>query len=385
MKTIIGQPVYSKNFWGRETIIKMINETLANSSILLCAPRRYGKTSLLYKLKEISSEQIVYVNGEDSYEINELISHFIFELKQKSKFKFFDNILKSFDHRRLDMAELKFELKQTAEDDIVNMWLEQLSKIKNNIYYFVDELSFLLNNLIQYDKTGGKAVRFLKILRNIRMSNSKVRFLISTEMDIFQLATNYSLNAYLNDFTIITLPEWTDEEALEFIKIILDSYSLKYEKNVPKLIIERIKPHIPFLIQVFLWRLIQLIKIENRIQIEEKDIDFAYNELLKEPESAIYLEDLFSRLKEYFNDKEHILVLQILNQIALSTKEFIPLDELSMQFGGDNSPNNGIKHNLLYSLKILEDNGYITINNNNTLSMKSKMLKDWWKNNKIIA
>ena len=50
MKNIIGKPVDGANFFGRDRELQELRRICENEHILLLAPRRVGKTSLLYAL-----------------------------------------------------------------------------------------------------------------------------------------------------------------------------------------------------------------------------------------------------------------------------------------------------------------------------------------------
>ena len=53
MNIIVGQVASKNDFWGRENEIANIWDALmSGSSVLLAAPRRVGKTSIMYKLRD---------------------------------------------------------------------------------------------------------------------------------------------------------------------------------------------------------------------------------------------------------------------------------------------------------------------------------------------
>ena len=51
IKNLVGPPARGKDFYNREELIELVWEYLQQgNNILLAAPRRYGKTSLMYYL-----------------------------------------------------------------------------------------------------------------------------------------------------------------------------------------------------------------------------------------------------------------------------------------------------------------------------------------------
>ena len=47
MRNIVGPPVSGEDFWDREEVIELIRNSLKKQSVLLSAPRRFGKTSIM--------------------------------------------------------------------------------------------------------------------------------------------------------------------------------------------------------------------------------------------------------------------------------------------------------------------------------------------------
>jgi AAA+ ATPase superfamily predicted ATPase len=48
----VGPPVRGKDFYGREAFVKLVSDKLKVGYVLLAAPRRFGKTSVMYRLMD---------------------------------------------------------------------------------------------------------------------------------------------------------------------------------------------------------------------------------------------------------------------------------------------------------------------------------------------
>ena len=46
----VGPPVRGEDFYGREAFVKLVSDKLKVGHVLLAAPRRFGKTSVMYRL-----------------------------------------------------------------------------------------------------------------------------------------------------------------------------------------------------------------------------------------------------------------------------------------------------------------------------------------------
>lgn len=49
---IVGSPVRDEDFWFRDDFIEDLWESLEKHNVLLLAPRRIGKTSVMYRMVE---------------------------------------------------------------------------------------------------------------------------------------------------------------------------------------------------------------------------------------------------------------------------------------------------------------------------------------------
>ena len=49
-KNVVGPPARGDDFYGRENLIELIWEKLESNYILLAAPRRFGKTSVMLNI-----------------------------------------------------------------------------------------------------------------------------------------------------------------------------------------------------------------------------------------------------------------------------------------------------------------------------------------------
>jgi AAA+ ATPase superfamily predicted ATPase len=80
MKNVVGQAVRGSDFWDRKSELAKIWQAIENGTHpLLVAPRRVGKTSIMYKILDDPKDNyaVVYVNTESSDSENEFCTDFL--------------------------------------------------------------------------------------------------------------------------------------------------------------------------------------------------------------------------------------------------------------------------------------------------------------------
>ena len=90
MECVVGAPVSGDNLFGRENELNHIWERLENGDhVLMTAPRRVGKTSLMMELKRQPQPgwTVVYVDVEAREDAKTCIAEIVDELSRIPKFK----------------------------------------------------------------------------------------------------------------------------------------------------------------------------------------------------------------------------------------------------------------------------------------------------------
>lgn len=84
---LVGTPARGENFYGREPFVQLVADKLKNGHVLLAAPRRFGKTSVMYRLidQPYWDYRIVHADLEKFTEPSELIAHLIEQLARDDK------------------------------------------------------------------------------------------------------------------------------------------------------------------------------------------------------------------------------------------------------------------------------------------------------------
>src|SRR6185503_20900362 len=78
----VGPPVRGEDFFGRDAFVELVSEKLKGGNVLLAAPRRFGKTSVMYSLIDRPrwNYQIVQADLQHLIEPAELITLLVVQL-----------------------------------------------------------------------------------------------------------------------------------------------------------------------------------------------------------------------------------------------------------------------------------------------------------------
>jgi hypothetical protein len=86
---IVGPPVRGENCYGREAFVELVWEKLAVGHVLLAAPRRFGKTSILYRLIDQPRPGCQFYKGETAEPADvEAFNHLMSDLENDFYIRF---------------------------------------------------------------------------------------------------------------------------------------------------------------------------------------------------------------------------------------------------------------------------------------------------------
>jgi len=157
-----GGVVNKDNFCNRyEEIANLKQDFLSGMNILIYAPRRFGKTSLVLKaLEELEKIKFIYLDLMLITDKKEFINNYFNEISKKIEtstdkvikllkdiFKIRPNIKVSFDESGIPCYSLEFskdEIENTLEE-VLNLPYRYVNQKKNNIVVVFDEFQEIVN------------------------------------------------------------------------------------------------------------------------------------------------------------------------------------------------------------------------------------------------
>ena len=385
MKNSVGQAVRGENFWNREHELASIWDAIdSGSHILLVAPRRVGKTSIMFNLQDNSKDGyiVVYVDTESADSENEFWQKLFNALMEE---EFIGKIKKYTKKFGLFLEEISIDKISTkgvefGDGTVVDYStaFENLVKELDNdkkLIIMIDEFAQTVENIIKYenDKSAQSFLRTHRALRQNSNLTNKVTFVYAGSIGLESVVAKMSATKLINDLNSIKINPLNPEEGQRFTRQLCRSVSIEMSTDMIVLLLEKIEWLIPFYIQLLIQELKTLSREYGSNEIDSEMIDIAM-------ERALNHQHLFanwrSKLKEGFKTEGYLYAKEILNKISEEgTMTSLKIRNIATKHGLDDDYAKEIIHSLVYD-------GYINNHDNvKEYRFNSPILKLWWYKN----
>jgi uncharacterized protein len=394
IKNIAGQAVRDKNFFERRLLLRKLEQKIdSGSSILISAPRRVGKTSLMFYLHDLGMEgyHFIYLITESVNNENEYFKRILHKVLDSEFFSGFQKyskqayrLLKDRANRITEIgSSVKFDKKSTVDykQEFINT-IKPLELEGQKIVLMIDEFSQTLENIID-DEGKSSAVHFLQSNRELRQDpdiNQKMQFIFAGSIGLENIVNRLNTFNLINDLDTLKVSPLTSDEAHRLMMELVEGKPFILSKANRENILKRIQWYIPFYIQLAVMEItgismdIPLKEGEEKIKVSKKIIDSAFDAMLEHRGS---FEHWHTRLRKALKKEEYTFAKELLNLLTETERESIDKNELF---------NLAQKLEAVDSYKdiinILIYDGYINNNDDpDTLRFNSPLLKIWWRKN----
>ena len=356
--------------------------------VLLAAPRRTGKSSILKNLERnpetgylIKYKSVQHIDSANEFfkQIYKLLleDDSIFRVCErhlkKSKgavTKFISRIREiSFDGMTIDPEE-RVDYHNECEK-----LLKTLPDHFDTLVLLIDEFPDAVKNISTDDKNKG--VRFLQLTRNLRQdfNDANIQFVYSGSIGLGNVVSKLNRRDLINDIVNIEVPPLTRKEATEFIsRLVLglnkDRNDFQINADIQEYLFKKESWLIPYYIQIIVDELFGFF-VETKEKVTEKSIDAAIDRIIRDRyKYQDYFENWKTRLKQAFGKGEYKCAIEILNHISSNgSMDYNSIYNVSMKHGVDD---------LKDIINVLEYDGYINKNKEKIYRLNSIILKEWW-------
>ncbi len=385
-KTIIGSVATGDYFFPRQDVVEEIWEELDKGNfVILAAPRRVGKSSILKDLEKkpkdgykVKFENIQSLTSENEF-YQKIYKIFLSCLDKSAVTEVTKWLKKYMSNKDIKLTTSGIELKNNTSTfnykNEIELLLNDLEGFDECVVILLDELPEVLHNLYKKEKKE-EAISILKQLRNWRQKGyQKLRFVITGSIGIhYVVQAIEGRNADLNDLKKVNCPALDTQIATDYIEWATKDATIKYSKELQDYFKEKIKSYFtPFFINILLEQVDKNAKKKKKTEITIQDIDQAFTEVVKQNDHFL---DWKKRLSDYMPADDFAFVNEILIHISHN-------DSITVQKIYDKSSKHNKKDSYMELINDLENDGYI-LEHNNVYTFISPYLKAFWSRNNPI-
>jgi hypothetical protein len=388
----VGKPVKGSDFFDREKETVALWERLKTDDVLLLAPRRVGKTSLMFHLADTAADHefdakyitVSDVNTEfgfvqklcaaiDSLSAARKVQQ---QLKKSPIARFLRKITK------INVMGSGFELSADANDH----WAEVGEAIASALHaaggktlLLIDELPIFVLTLLKRESTRERAHAFLNWFRALRQdpeSSANVRWLLAGSIGLDTVTRRMNLGDTINDLYLENgFGAFSDGTALAFLDALAGSYGMTLTSEVKAHICHRAGWLIPFHLQ--------LVFSELRTACDGAGttptvavVDDVFEHLLS-PANKSYFDYWEQRLREELGPPEDKQAIALLDAVV-KDDDGVSADTLRGVMSQHLWDPAERDERTRYLIDVLTSDGYI-VQADGRYQFRSVLLRDFWR------
>lgn len=388
----LGPPVRGKDFYGRDAFVSLVWEKLQGGNVLLAAPRRFGKTSVMYSLIDNPKDDYQFVHADLQHLIEpaELITLLVVQLAKDNRLTKVANSLSYFpgklwsgfrqNFEEVELLKLKVKLRQSLRSN----WQEsgeelfkRLSHIDHTVVFILDELPMMIDRMARSPSHREEAKTMLRWLRALRVSpdTRNVRFLVAGSIGIDRVLVELGEIAAINDFEQLWLEPFKPDIASTFLDTLAQQHNLPLSEASKRKILALIGTLIPYFLRVIFSEVYNAYKLNGQ-NITPRVVEQIYRDRVLGVNCKTYFEHYYSRLRDYYQPYEEQAIKRMLRQLAVD--EYLTRDSCYQLYREITTSNARLdEFNRLMS--DLENDFYIHYDSRSQqYKFASKLLRDWW-------
>ncbi|KFA90725.1 hypothetical protein [Archangium violaceum] len=360
--------------------------------MLLTAPRRWGKSSLMYALHDqpwpawsVRQLDVEYVETPAQF-LTELAANLlqldpvlgVFKKTRElptSLVRWVSGALSEVEVGAL--GDLKLKLRDSLRDEqwpeLAEQLLGQLQRLEGSLLIVIDEFPMMVDTFLDKDQEG--CLRFLRWVRAQRRPQQglMLRFLLGGSVNIEPRLERLAQEAVLNDLERFQLQPLPLDRAIEFVTEVLKGESVPFEEGTPRKIVETAGTGVHFFLQVLINECMSEMRQQRWPRLLVEHIQPAYESRVLGPPNRARFSHYHSRLKSNYGALEEPARL-LLAELARAPVSNV--DELRMVL---------LRHGLdkveLDDLVARLESDYYVTRSGGEVRFHSNFLKDWWLRN----
>ncbi|MCY4454333.1 MAG: AAA family ATPase [Immundisolibacterales bacterium] len=396
-----GAPVDPVDLRFRGAFVANLWRTLRSGHVVLAAPRRTGKTSVMDYLRDHPENgfRVVSINVQDLTHPADFFQVLLDAFHDAHPEFVRDRLAEGWGlvSGVLDRVEsigaggFKLAIRGSDPDWRTNWrrhgdtFLAQARNAGDPILFIIDEFPDMLINLAREDK--GLLREFLAWFRTQRQNpaptRDSIRWLVGGSVNLAGTLDALGLVDLINDLEDVSLPPLTEEHIETFVADMLGGRSVPFDADVPRRLIARLGRPIPFFMQIATRDLYRRWKRGQR-RIAATDVDAVFNEMIVGSAARTQLQHYYSRIRQYYAEPKRSIAHALLGQISVSEsglRRETLLHETERALADLCATLPAHQRRQLFNQLMfdLENDFYIVEVEGGTCDFASGVLKSWWR------
>ena len=391
MQNRVGQAVVGDDLYGREDELARLREMLGRGEhVLMLAPRRVGKTSLMLELRRMPPEDcdVVYVDVEGGDSPADCVAAILAELadipQYRSGFETFPfssaikDVLGRFQPASVQLDALRIEFRGAIGREWEAAMTGLLSRLagardgRKNLLIVLDELPLLISRMLRTDGGRNEVDRFLSRLRHWRQApefRGWLRTLVGGSVGLEGIVRRAGMSGSINDLAPFHLGSWDRSTAEAFLRELgRDSGFLLPEDAIARML-DLLQDPVPYHVQLFYSALRDSCR-GKQASLSRKAIDRCFAERLAGASGTAHLEHYATRLEAALDSGGYDMARAILDLASRRKNGAGPAD-LDHLHKRDFPTFRTI-------LRDLEADGYLQYRGKR-LCFRSNLLREYWR------
>ena len=389
MRNVIGQPVVGDDLYGRDYEFSRVWELLDQGEhILMLAPRRVGKTSMMLELQRAPHQgwDVLYFDIEKGDSPADCVAAILAALaadpRYQNRFEAqpFSSAIKDVLGRvsiGVDIDMLRVELKDAIgrdwarAADQLQARLTGLPDGNRKLLIVIDELPILIARM---HRTGDHrdSELLLSRLRHWRQSpelRGRVHTLIGGSIGLEGVLRRAGISGSINDLAPFRLDSWESSTATDFLAELGQENHFHLDSDSISRVLDLLQDPVPYHVQLFFSSLRDASRGDSS-RVSRETIEQCFAERLTGASGTAHLDHYATRLEVALDEREYELARDVLSH-ACRRRDGSTIGEVTSVVGPDERTFRAVLHDL-------EADGYLA-REDNRLRFRSNLLREWWR------